>query len=794
MSARIVVALPASMRRRGEIAGLCTGLVALPLSFIGPLMAALPQPSGLAVMMAVLSALAASIACVFSGWLEPEDGGGFGFRTGIRAGVVASFAAGASIVLAATLHAYGLGGGNLAPPRTAISALVMPAGRPLQVLIIALMGVPPAAFFGVAGSLVSAALIGKRHLSDQPEAKPLHDYALVPVSIILVLLLGFVSPVALFFRSNEKPPANEVAPVLVPPPPQPKWRYAKPPTLASSSATEVAFADQRTLGELHPSLPVAISPDGTRFAACLGSSGGMVQVWDLDGATLLCQFAITSPSSLSWSPNSGMLLCGSATDDAQFFVIDVEQKRLLSLPQPKNERFPAGQPDWWADEEVMFLTGDKKVRLLDLDSLRVHPPEASTKWRGMSESERAAYVKSAPDRMAHTAKWRVEVEPLIQRYRVPITPSQPREASGFVALGIVSSELQYAALQPAADIVPGDRLIAAADASKIIRIRGSNATVFYLGLRGESELGIKVSMPGPPEAELASTLEKKHLCAFICAPLVNPLNGKTVGPDRHRVRALVRVARWADNEAIFWIDREFDKVREGDVVADLHEWRNHVPLPAGELSATEWFSVIKQMSSAIEPAPRSDAAALDRKLTIKIDQGNGADRILEIIGRRNDVPAVNAEAPKVERLPEVSPPPKADETRLTQDQEEMLRTFVEAHHAKSSRGDVSGLVEDYADRVIYMSHGTVGRQFILKDIGTYHRSSLKITESIIGDPKFQLEPSGIVRAVYLIRSFRKTNTAEFRRVAEMDLRIRYANGGLEIVEQHIRLRQQENTP
>jgi hypothetical protein len=369
------------MRRRGEIVGLCAGLFALPLSFIGPLMAALPQPSGLVVMMAVLSALAASIACVLSGWLDPEDGGGFAFRTGIRAGLLASFAAGASIVLAGTLQAYGLGAGNLAPPRPAISALVLPSARPLQVLIIALMGVPPAAFFGVVASLLSAALITKRPPSGQPHATPLREYGILPVAIILALLLGFLSPLTLLFRSEEKPSAKVVAPlqapILVPPPPAPKWRYAKPAALASSSATEVTFADQRTLGELDPNMLVAISPDGARLATCIGRSGGMVQIWDLDGATLRCQFAVASPSSLSWSPNSRMLLCGSATDDAQFFVIDVEQERLLPLPQPKNERLPSGRPEWWADEEVLFLTGDKKVRLLDLDALRVRPAEAS---------------------------------------------------------------------------------------------------------------------------------------------------------------------------------------------------------------------------------------------------------------------------------------------------------------------------------------------------------------------------------------------------------------------------------
>jgi hypothetical protein len=85
--------------------------------------------------------------------------------------------------------------------------------------------------------------------------------------------------------------------------------------------------------------------------------------------------------------------------------------------------------------------------------------------------------------------------------------------------------------------------------------------------------------------------------------LINPLNGKTVGPDRHRVRALVRVARWESTEAMFLIDSQFESVGQGDVVADLHEWRNHVPVPAGELSATEWFSVIKQLSSDLKPLP-----------------------------------------------------------------------------------------------------------------------------------------------------------------------------------------------
>ncbi len=124
-------------------------------------------------------------------------------------------------------------------------------------------------------------------------------------------------------------------------------------------------------------------------------------------------------------------------------------------------------------------------------------------------------------------------------------------------------------------------------------------------------------MPSPPDPALTEALSGKTVCAFICEPTVNPLNGKTVGPNRERIRALVRIAKWKDNEAEAWITEEYMPVREGDVIADLHTWNNHRIQPIPGTGTKDWFSVINRLDRKATP-PISDVQPLDRKFSVNV--------------------------------------------------------------------------------------------------------------------------------------------------------------------------------
>ena len=127
------------------------------------------------------------------------------------------------------------------------------------------------------------------------------------------------------------------------------------------------------------------------------------------------------------------------------------------------------------------------------------------------------------------------------------------------------------------DVNVDDRVFGTADGTKIIRIRNGQAAVFYLSLRKAPPLTFSLKMPGPPDDARVVNLEKKSLCVFICAPLINPLNGKAVGPDRSHVKAIARILSWKDTRAELWIAEEYSRILLGDIASDLHVWNEGNP-------------------------------------------------------------------------------------------------------------------------------------------------------------------------------------------------------------------------
>ncbi len=111
---------------------------------------------------------------------------------------------------------------------------------------------------------------------------------------------------------------------------------------------------------------------------------------------------------------------------------------------------------------------------------------------------------------------------------------------------------------------------------------------------------------------LRAGVNVNRLCAFICAPLINPLNGKTVGPDRTRVRAIARVRSWKETSAKLWIEEDYESAQSGDVVADLHTWKAQRPETVGSLEKDEWFAVIDTIDSGRPLPSRNIANLLER--------------------------------------------------------------------------------------------------------------------------------------------------------------------------------------
>jgi hypothetical protein len=254
---------------------------------------------------------------------------------------------------------------------------------------------------------------------------------------------------------------------------------------------------------------------------------------------------------------------------------------------------------------------------------------------------------------------------------------------------------------------------------------------------------------------VSDAVAKKMVCAFICPPVINPLNGKTVGPDRRYVKALARIASWKGTEAEAWIEDAYVPVQPGDVIADLHTWANHRPHAAGELGNKEWFTVIDQLGH--KPAPtKTDAPLLDHRISINVFPNGSTERVDRAM-------YISLPSPESHPRPQADsnvPPPTTVQNGgnhsavSTTPVEQMIVTFIAQHHQKSSQGDVNGLVADYADRVDHFDHGIVDREFILRDELDYHSPGNRVTETIITTPTVTPIGNGIYSAAYSLSFLR----------------------------------------
>ena len=391
----------------------------------------------------------------------------------------------------------------------------------------------------------------------------------------------------------------------------------------------MAIINSRNFDGADGRLPVALSPNEKHFAYCKSSPRFALEIRELDSLEIVARVELPQePTTVAWSPDGRMLLLASEGGGRRLQVFDMRNSRLIPLPQPVDEHVPEGSVDWWNDEEVLFTSG-ASVRMLMLDTLRLRPPSNSILWNALTaEGQEKIRRGAGAEHLPVNSRWRMSPHSTIRRYTVPVNTAAEWSFDESLQLGFAQSKKAYVRTLPAADVNIGDVIIATTDGTKFVRIREHQATVFYLGLRNEPRTHFKMAMPGPPEPTLADSLAKKGVCAFVCAPMINPLNDVTVGPDREHVKALARVSAWNDKEAEFWIEEDYLTVLPGDVVADLHTWEQRRPLPAGELGKNEWFGVIDKLDESSPPS-RGDAPALERQGHL-YPQPHQANRQLEI--------------------------------------------------------------------------------------------------------------------------------------------------------------------
>jgi hypothetical protein len=794
MGASFTWAWSLNLRRRSEIIGLACGLLCFPLVFFSGSFGAMfsTGPIGIVLPMVFSGALGGVITCAFAqtGWTGPiED---LTPHLGIRAGLIATLVTGALTVFAATLQTLEIGYSTGSAGWPSHLSLHFTAPLPFQVLIIALLGIPPAACFSAGGALVTTMLRLPIETSHTAGATPfklsMPARSRLFIAVIALSTIGYLSPFVLLLQPTPKPVAPPPVVAQLPVVQVPKWHYQYAPDFDTAAAARITLTERRSLGEIEGGLPVAMSPDGRRLAYWRRSSRLALEVCNLDTLDIIGRVEPDQgPTALSWSPDGKRLLICVQDGIGHLQVFDVERSRLMPLPLPKGARVPQGRPQWFDALEV-FFPGSEIPQVLNLDTLRLQPLDDSAKWNALPKDRQEEIRRGAAPALNRR---QLSVRMAVRRFDVQVDASAYWSLGQSLQIVISDPKEAYANTQLQVDANVGDLIVAASDETKLVRIRNGEASVFYFGLRTEPSNRLQIKMPGPPDSSLTALLSKKSVCAFICAPLVNPLNGRTVGPDRENVKALARFASWNGVDADLRIEEDYLPVRQGDVVADIHTWQEGVPHPAGDLGKREWFEVLDKIETAA-PLLRSEAGALDREPTRFGFDPNGSGRVSRIAIARPPTPQPSPSSPQSQQgLQSGGNRPPAP----ISDVEETLRSFLVAHHLKSTQGDVNGLISDYAERVDHFNNGVVNREFILKDELAYHSPGSRVSENIVTKPTIASLGNNRFSATYSISFHRVRPDGHWvKGQSEIDLQIEITPQGPRIIRQRAQSRDQQKGP
>jgi len=261
---------------------------------------------------------------------------------------------------------------------------------------------------------------------------------------------------------------------------------------------------------------------------------------------------------------------------------------------------------------------------------------------------------------------------------------------------------------------------------------------------------LEVDMPIAAE-EVAGTdwsraVESKELCLLLCAPLQNPLNNRTVGPDYNRVRALAQLVRWQERKAVFMVQTHDEGIHLGDVATAPHLWKAGVMTEWNPSVTRHWWSLFN-MTSDTEPEylPKIESPRLFHLV---------AEPSSILVAKAPAEPRLEIPTPDANTPPVPEPPPSIGEAEV--------RAFLLEHHAKASRGDVAGMVADYDQTVDFLERGLVSQSSIQEEETSHRQKWPKSREEIVGEITLSGN-SGTWQASYTIQFHNENASGDWRK-------------------------------
>jgi hypothetical protein len=565
------------------------------------------------------------------------------------------------------------------------------------------------------------------------------------------------------------------------PKPIPEFSYKPPVALATAPAGRWRVVASRSIPGLSLRSPVAPSTDG-RFLAYAGEEGSGITVFDFRKGTVVQRFATQQPAGLAWSPGGDRLFYIGARDSS-CWVLNRSAGSATLLPV--RGLLPFGSPQWKSENEVFFGKGAVNFGRLDLDTL-------TTRASRLAGDQEPAPTTRPVTSIVETEKCRVTVRPMVRSFAGPLEAGTNHwEFDTSAVVFVEDKDRGHAFPLLDAGIHEGATFIASPDASTITVLTESSAVVLYMGIDDEQRLPIlDVALPKLPDlaedSPLASMTKSGRVYAFVCAPLVNPLNRKVIGPDPRHVKALGFLSGWPSDRGSMTITESYSPISNSDVAGYIHHWDNGQACPLLGSDWEHWWSPTVASSRA-ERAEAPYAKSPWREAVLLATQGG-------IVFDGFRPPADGDTRPTVTDLAALTPAPKkpradipskpraeaADETRVVKedrteqnDPHAAIRAFVTRHHAKVRALDLEGFVADYAETVDFNDKGLVTADFIRKDQAAYMPRYDKLSETLLGGITVTPTGSGW-QASYTIRSYaisKQDGKVHDHRIAmELDIR------------------------
>lgn len=485
----------------------------------------------------------------------------------------------------------------------------------------------------------------------------------------------------------EKPPAVAVAapPPVVAPPPQP--RYVKPEGFDSANAWKRIVSHEDAIPNADSKSPVELSHDERRIAFVTRERGerqlAVRHLFDPGpDYSLTLEGGIAA---MAWSPDDKRIIFLSGVDGA-FWVCVPESDKMIRLPIPVLQTDQRHALVWWREESVVVYPSRGDPGILSLDSLRITSATKDPEWSKLPEDERVRIGQEAfPPDMGRTATAKFSF--------IGGTGDASR------TLVISDDESLYARLAASA----GRGFTSSfpnRDGSMFFIMEPERLRILYMGLRQSPSLRFvadaKSAFPPAPAAKAA--LGKRAVRAAVAAPIINPLNGKTVAGDPRAIKGFARFIAADDKTCTVWIEQERQPIREGDVLMTLSAIQD-----GDEYSVSpDWWAVIRAADDSQSIPRRADVVTLPPSSTralLPLPEPPPKQPASENQSRPN----VSASAPQPEMPPptsitggktnppkEAAPPP----TKPLSD-EERLKQFIFDNTAAFSRGDIDGTVSGY---------------------------------------------------------------------------------------------------